>query len=342
MTTAITVPFHGADLFIVEYQGQPYTPMKPIVEGMGLDWASQFTKLKNNAGRWGIVMITIPTLGDLQEMICMPLRKLAGWLMTIQPSRVKPQIRDTILKYQNECDDVLWQYWTEGQVTRKAEPTEPLQLPYATKAQREPLIKAVRHLVSVANAKGRTLTYENAHNIINLKMGVDSVEALTVEQIPKAMTLVGEILERVVLEGEYLGKDEEIPHQFDEDFITAKQRQELEQAVTYALLPVKHDCGDSGRQWAHNRLRVRLNLRCMEEMRAEQFPLALAELKQLEKDLRSYLEFRTLLHTFLCQRIIGAGTPWTNDTARKWKLMMDRKVLPICPDWLLMKKQLLN
>lgn len=148
MSTAITVPFHGADLFIVEYQGQPYTPMKPIVEGMGLDWATQYRKIMTNKDRWGIVKMTIPTLGALQDAICMPLRKLAGWLMTIYPKKVKPELRDTILKYQNECDDVLWQYWTEGKVTRKAEaaPTEPPQLPCATKAQREPLIKAVDNL----------------------------------------------------------------------------------------------------------------------------------------------------------------------------------------------------
>ena len=42
----ITVPFHNAELYIVEYEGQPYTPMKPIVDGMGLDWKSQFVKLK--------------------------------------------------------------------------------------------------------------------------------------------------------------------------------------------------------------------------------------------------------------------------------------------------------
>jgi hypothetical protein len=35
--TQISVPFHGANLLIVEYKGQPYTPMKPIVDGMGLD-----------------------------------------------------------------------------------------------------------------------------------------------------------------------------------------------------------------------------------------------------------------------------------------------------------------
>ncbi|WP_053764686.1 phage antirepressor N-terminal domain-containing protein [Leptospirillum ferriphilum] len=113
----VPVPFHGNILFLVEQNNEPYTPMKPIVEGMGLDWASQFTKLKSDPKRWGsIVMTTIQVPGDTQgrETLCMPLRKLPGWLMTIQPSRVKPEIREKILQYQNECDDVLWEYWTRG------------------------------------------------------------------------------------------------------------------------------------------------------------------------------------------------------------------------------------
>jgi hypothetical protein len=114
----MTVPFHGNNLFITTVNGQPYTPMKPIVEGMGLDWRSQATKFRSNKDRWGVVMITTPTGGDYQESTCLPLRKLTGWLMTIQPSRVAPEIRPKIITYQNECDDALWDYWTKGQATR--------------------------------------------------------------------------------------------------------------------------------------------------------------------------------------------------------------------------------
>ena len=113
----LPVPFHGNTLFLIEQNNEPFTPMKPIVEGMGLDWASQFTKLKSDQKRWGsIVITTIQVPGDTQsrETVMMPLRKLPGWLMTIQPSRVKPEIREKILQYQNECDDVLWKYWTKG------------------------------------------------------------------------------------------------------------------------------------------------------------------------------------------------------------------------------------
>ncbi|WP_368898170.1 phage antirepressor N-terminal domain-containing protein, partial [Proteus mirabilis] len=32
--STINVPFHGNNLYVVNYKGQPYVPMKPIVEGM--------------------------------------------------------------------------------------------------------------------------------------------------------------------------------------------------------------------------------------------------------------------------------------------------------------------
>lgn len=110
----IRVPFHGAELFVVEHNGEPYTPMKPIVEGIGIDWRSQATKLRENAARWGVVLIATPSLSGEQNSVCLPLRKLAGWLMTLHPTRVKPEHREKIVAYQNECDDALWQYWTEG------------------------------------------------------------------------------------------------------------------------------------------------------------------------------------------------------------------------------------
>ena len=118
MTNALVpVPFHGVTLFLIKQNNEPYTPMKPIVEGMGLDWNGQHKKLRSNELRWGISVMEIPSERGVQETLCMPLRKLPGWLMTIHPSRVKPELREKILRYQNECDDVLWEYWTKGHAT---------------------------------------------------------------------------------------------------------------------------------------------------------------------------------------------------------------------------------
>ncbi|EAN4946473.1 hypothetical protein BVD23_12170 [Salmonella enterica] len=111
----INVPFHGASLYVVNHNGEPYTPMKPIVEGMGMDWKSQFIKIKQRFSK-GMVEITIPTAGGMQKMICLALRKLAAWLNTISPNKVRQEIRERVIRYQEECDDVLYEYWTKGQV----------------------------------------------------------------------------------------------------------------------------------------------------------------------------------------------------------------------------------
>ncbi|MFP0868611.1 phage antirepressor N-terminal domain-containing protein [Acinetobacter baumannii] len=129
----ITVPFHDSELTIVNFNNQPYTPMRPIVEGIGLDWMAQLVKIKQ---RFSSVVGEIPTTGKdgkQYKMICLPLRKLFGWLMTISPNKVNPKIRDTVIMYQKECDDVLWDYWTKGQAInhRKVISSEQQQILYS-------------------------------------------------------------------------------------------------------------------------------------------------------------------------------------------------------------------
>ena len=116
--STINVPFHGDALFLVNQDGEPFVPMRPIVEGMGLDWASQFTKIKQRF-KSCVAMITMQLPGDIQrrEVVCLNLRKLAGWLHTINVGKVRPELREKVACYQEECDDVLYQYWTKGEVS---------------------------------------------------------------------------------------------------------------------------------------------------------------------------------------------------------------------------------
>ena len=112
------VTFHGDTIFCFTYQNQPYTAMKPIIENMGLDWRSQAAKLRSNKERWGVAMFTTPTSSGDQEMVCMPVRKLPAFLNTINPKKVRPELRERIELYQAESDDVLWEYWTNQQALR--------------------------------------------------------------------------------------------------------------------------------------------------------------------------------------------------------------------------------
>lgn len=193
----INVPFHGAHLYIVNHNGEPYTPMKPIVEGMGMDWASQFTKLKQRFAK-GVVEITIPSIGGKQTMICLALRKLNGWLQTISPNKVKPEIRDKVIQYQEECDDVLYEYWTKGQVTnpRKAAKTAPGKI---TADQQE----AIKQLVLT---RGHALPKENqARAIITMWSSLKShfgcsYKEISEDQFTEALSIAA----RVPLEGELI------------------------------------------------------------------------------------------------------------------------------------------
>ncbi|HDK6466404.1 TPA: phage antirepressor N-terminal domain-containing protein [Klebsiella pneumoniae] len=191
----INVPFYGNSLFVVEHNGEPYTPMKPIIDGMGMDWASQFTKLKQRF-KTSIVKITMQLPGDNQrrDIICLALRKLAGWLQTISANKVRPEIREKVIQYQEECDDVLYEYWTKGEVKNPRKKT--------TVDERTPLRDAVNMLVSK-----RHMMYPEAYAMIHQRFNVDSIEDLEPSQIPTAI----EYVHRVALEGEFLGKQETLP-----------------------------------------------------------------------------------------------------------------------------------
>ena len=113
MSNLVNVEFYGDQLMIVNHNGEPYVPMRPVVENVGLAWQSQHEKLKSRFSTC-VTEIVIQVDGDTQRRAytCLPLRKLFGWLMTVSPNKVNPDIKDKIIRYQDECDDVLWQYWT--------------------------------------------------------------------------------------------------------------------------------------------------------------------------------------------------------------------------------------
>lgn len=190
--STINVPFHGNNLYVVNYNGEPYVPMRPIVEGMGLAWQSQLEKLKKRFSK-GVTEIVIPSKGGEQSMICLALRKLAGWLHTISPNKVKPEIRDKVIQYQEECDDVLYEYWTTGEVKAKHK---------STVQERNPLKNAVNLLVS---KKG--IMYPEAYSLVHQQFNVNGIDELTADQIPMAV----EYVHKLVMEGEYIPKQDELP-----------------------------------------------------------------------------------------------------------------------------------
>ena len=107
------VKFNGQTVLTVKVNGRPYAAVKPIAENIGLDWKSQYQKIKDDQ-RWEDITIPLETSGGIQEMFCLPLEQLHGWLFSISPAKVRHEIRDIVIKYQKECFVVLHDYWTKG------------------------------------------------------------------------------------------------------------------------------------------------------------------------------------------------------------------------------------
>ena len=187
------VSFHNQSIAVLNYQSKPYVAMKPIVENIGLDWVSQSKRIKRHAIlNKGMVMMTIPSRGGEQQYTCLPLSMLNGWLLGIDVNRVKPELRDKLEQYQLECFDVLYEYWTTGEVKSKSK---------TTVDQRTPLRDAVNLLVSK-----KALTYSEAYSVVHQRFNVASIEDLPLEQLSQAI----EYVHRVALEGEYIERETKV------------------------------------------------------------------------------------------------------------------------------------
>lgn len=180
------VPFHGDTIFCIDYQNQPFTPMRPIVENMGLDWGGQAVKLKANKERWTVEMIsTVAQDGVEREMLSMPVRKLPAWLNSINPKKVRPELRPKIELYQAESDDALWNYWMNGRTERLAPASAPSPLSRRTDPERKALTSIINTWVGMA-----PIHYAAARAQVNAHFGVTSVDALTVAQVKEAIQYV--------------------------------------------------------------------------------------------------------------------------------------------------------
>ena len=144
------------------------------------------------------MVMQLPGDSQRRSVVCIALRKLNGWLQTISPNKVRPEIRSKVIQYQEECDDVLYEYWTKGQVVnpRKAVKTLPGKI---TADQQE----AIKQLVLT---RGHALPKENqARAIITMWSSLKShfgcsYKEISEDQFTEALSIAA----RVPLEGELI------------------------------------------------------------------------------------------------------------------------------------------
>lgn len=113
--TVVTVTFYGTEIMTIKVGDEVFVAMRPVVEGLGLSWPRQSQKLQGNKEKFKCChMATVAEDGKNREILVIPLRKLNGWLFSVNPMKVKREIREKLIHYQEECFAALYSYWHNG------------------------------------------------------------------------------------------------------------------------------------------------------------------------------------------------------------------------------------
>ncbi|EEW2427957.1 phage antirepressor Ant [Escherichia coli] len=197
------VPFNGQQIITAMAAGVAYVAMKPIVENLGMSWGTQQQKLMKQLDKFKCIhMNMVAADGKLRKLLCLPLKKLNGWLFSINPEKVRADIRDKLIQYQEECFSVLHDYWTKGHVVNPRKVKKALPGKITTEQQ-----EAIKQLVM---SRGQSLPKEKqAKAMITMWSSLKShfgcsYKEISDEQFTEALSLAA----RVPLEGELIGKQE--------------------------------------------------------------------------------------------------------------------------------------
>lgn len=250
--TALALTFNGVTLSPISHKNQTWLSACELSKALGYSQSDAVTKIYNrNKDEFNDGMTTLLSNAQIGRHVESSGFHSESRLFSLRGCHLVAMFSKTAVAK-------LFRVWVLDILDKETSKpvqrdfvNEPLKIPFATKEQREPLVRAVRRLVSVASEKGKSISYENAHSIINLKMGVSSVEELTLEQIPQAMALVGDILERVVLEGEYIAKSEAEPQgkvepEIPSEPFTNKEREQKKRIDDFIVRRFWHNAA-----WTH-------------------------------------------------------------------------------------------
>lgn len=108
-----TVLFYGDEIqgvtvMVAPSQTAVYIPIRPLCGYLGVTWDPQRRRiLRDPVLAPEAQTIVVETAGGPQEMTCLPLDLLNGWLFGISAARVREDVRERLIRYQRECYRVL-------------------------------------------------------------------------------------------------------------------------------------------------------------------------------------------------------------------------------------------
>lgn len=114
-----TVEFYGDELqglVVITHDRERtvYVPVRPLCDFLEVGWTGQRRRINRDPVlAEEMRQVEIQTSGGPQVTQCLPLEYLNGWLFGINADRVRPDIRDRLIRYQRECYKILSAAFTE-------------------------------------------------------------------------------------------------------------------------------------------------------------------------------------------------------------------------------------
>lgn len=105
-----TVKFHNDDIEIID----TFVSVKKLCQNIGITGLSdQYKKIKEDES-FESKSLDIEINGVIQEVVVIPASKINGWLFSINPNKVKPEVKQKLIEYKKECFNVLNNYFNQG------------------------------------------------------------------------------------------------------------------------------------------------------------------------------------------------------------------------------------
>lgn len=110
--TQRTVAFYDDELIAIQdpTTNAIYVPLTRLCDNLGIVRARQAQRIREHPVlTHGFATMLVESSGGSQEAQCLRIDMIPLWLSGVNANRVKPEIRDKLIRYQTEVADVLWQ-----------------------------------------------------------------------------------------------------------------------------------------------------------------------------------------------------------------------------------------
>lgn len=146
-----TVTFYEDEITAVLTQSaagdEVYVPIGQFCDLLGINRRTQMERINDDAVlSRQMATITVTGPGGPQPTYCLPLDYLNGWLFSINANRVKPEVRDRLIFYQERCYRVLAEAFREGRLTADPDLDDLLNSSESPAAQAYRMLQALTKL----------------------------------------------------------------------------------------------------------------------------------------------------------------------------------------------------